>query len=162
MNKKLKLVFFFLVTFSSCVLFSGCTFPRIIVLKDPLSPVEHVNLGVAYEKKGEIDLALKEYKRAAKELPIAYLYIGNVYYQKKDLDKAEKYFKKTIKKDPKNADAYNNLAWLYYTKGRNLEEAERLVLKAIELNSSKVDIYSDTLSKIRELKKSNGGILERK
>ena len=162
MNKKLKLVFFFLVTFSSCVLFSGCTFPRIIVLKDPLSPVEHVNLGVAYEKKGEIDLALKEYKRAAKELPIAYLYIGNVYYQKKDLDKAEKYFKKTIKKDPKNADAYNNLAWLYYTKGRNLEEAERLVLKAIELNSSKVDIYGDTLSKIRELKKSNGGILERK
>ncbi len=162
MNKKLKLVFFFLVTFSSCVLFSGCTFTRIIVLKDPLSPVEHVNLGVAYEKKGEIDLALKEYKRAAKELPIAYLYIGNVYYQKKDLDKAEKYFKKTIKKDPKNADAYNNLAWLYYTKGRNLEEAERLVLKAIELNSSKVDIYGDTLSKIRELKKSNGGILERK
>jgi len=47
------------------------------------------------------------------------------------------------------------LAWLYYTKKENLEEAERLVLKAMDLNPSEGNIYKDTLEKIEELKKSN-------
>ncbi|MBU4344674.1 MAG: tetratricopeptide repeat protein, partial [Proteobacteria bacterium] len=133
----------------------GCSLPRIIVLDDPLTPEEHLTLGIAYEKSGELDPAIKEYKLAAKKLPLAYLYLGNVYFQKNELDEAEKYYKKTIKKDPQNADAYNNLAWLYYTKKENLEEAERLVLKALELNPSKENIYRDTLGKIEEFKKSN-------
>lgn len=144
-----------LLALSSLILFSGCSLPRIIVLKDPLSPEEHLNLGVAYEKKGEFDNAIKEYLRAAKKLPIAYLYLGNVYFQKNELDEAEKYYQKAIKKDPQNADAYNNLAWLYYTKKENLDEAKGLVLKALELNPSKEDIYRDTLEKIEEFKKSN-------
>ncbi len=125
--------------------------PRIIVLSDPLSPEEHLNLGVTYEKKGELENALEEYKKASKKLPMAYLYIGNVYFQKNEFDKAEFYYKKTIKKDPENADAYNNLAWLYYKKRENLKEAERLAIKAIELNPSKKENYSDTLEKIKEL-----------
>lgn len=132
----------------------GCAPPRIIVLDDPLSPEEHINLGVAYEKKEELDNALREYKVASKKNPSAYLYIGNVYFQKNEFDKAGSYYKKAIKKDPENADAYNNLAWLYYTKRENLDEAERLALKAIELNPSKKDIYKDTLEKITELKKA--------
>ena len=50
--------------------------------------------------------------------------------------------------------AMPNLAWLYYTKRKNIIEAEGLALKAIELNPSKKEIYNDTLKKIRELKKS--------
>ena len=110
MNKKHGVIFFFLISFSSLLLYSGCAFPRIIVLEDPLTPVEHVNLGVAYEKNGELESAIKEYKQAAKELPIAYLYLGNVYYQKNDLDRAEKYYKKAIKKEPGNADAHTKAA----------------------------------------------------
>ncbi|MBA7714086.1 hypothetical protein ES703_123100 [subsurface metagenome] len=68
------------------------------------------------------------------------------------MDKAEKYYKKAIKKEPQNADAYNNLAWLYYVQGKNLDEAESLVLRAMQLNPSKSDTYKDTLEKIRELK----------
>ncbi len=64
-----------LLAFSSLILFSGCSLPRIIVLKDPLSPEEHLNLGVVYEKEGEFDNAIKEYLKAAKKLPIAYLYL---------------------------------------------------------------------------------------
>lgn len=145
---------FISLLFAACcfVVFSGCSLPRIIVLDDPLTSEEHLHLGVAYEKRGELDPAIKEYKLAAKKLPLAYLYLGNVYFQKNELDEAEKYYKKTIKKDPRNADAYNNLAWLYYTKKENLEEAERLVLKALELNPSKGNIYRDTLEKIEELK----------
>lgn len=123
-------------------------------MKDPLTPEEHLNLGVAYEQKGEYDNAIAEYRLAAKKLPIAYLYLGNAHFQKNELVEAEEYYKKAIKRDPKNADAYNNLAWLYYRKGEKLEEAENLVLRAIELNPSKDNIYRDTLEKIREMKKS--------
>ena len=141
-------------------LFAGCAMPRIIVLDDPLSPEEHINLGVAYEKRGELDSALKEYGEASKRLPVAYLYMGNVFLQKNEFGRAESYYKKAIEKDPRNADAYNNLAWLYFVKKENLEGAESLVLKAIELNPSKKEIYQDTLDRIRDLKtleKAAGG-----
>jgi tetratricopeptide (TPR) repeat protein len=131
---------------------SGCALPRIIVLDDPLTPEEHLNLGVTYEQDGEFDNALKEYHTASEKLPLAYLYIGNIYFQKADLDEAESYYKKAVKKDPENADVYNNLAWLYYTKGENLDEAERFALRAIELNPSRRVIYEDTLKNIRDLK----------
>jgi len=127
----------------------SCTIPRIIVLDDPLIPEEHLNLGVTYEKQGDFDNALKEYKEASKKLPLAYLYMGNVYFQKKEYEEAEVHYKKAIKKDPVNADAYNNLAWLYFTKREKLDEAERLALKAIELNPLKKEEYGDTLEKIR-------------
>jgi tetratricopeptide (TPR) repeat protein len=127
----------------------GCALPRIIVLDDPLSPEEHLNLGVAYEQNKEFDSALKEYEKASKKLTIAYLYMGNIYFLKNEYSEAESFYKKVIDKDPKNADAYNNLAWLYYTRRENLDEAEDLTLKAIELNPLKKDIYQDTLEKIR-------------
>ncbi|MBI4684017.1 MAG: tetratricopeptide repeat protein [Nitrospirae bacterium] len=135
-----------------CSLLSSCALPRIIVLDDPLSPEEHINLGVAYENNGELDSALKEYKAAAKKLVIAHLYMGNIYFKKNELEEAEACYKKAIKKDPGIADAYNNLAWLYYTKKENLDYAEALALKASELNPSKKEIYKDTLEKIRLLK----------
>ena len=146
--KRFKIVFF-LIAFS---LLTSCSLPRIIILDDPLSPEEHINLGVVYEKKGEIDNALKEYKLASKKLPLAYLYMGNIYFQKNDFDEAESAYRKAIKKDSQNAEAHNNLAWLYYTKKENLDEAESLALKAIELNPAKKEIYQDTLVKIRGVK----------
>lgn len=136
------------------LLLSGCSIPRIIILKDPLTPEEHLNLGVAYEKQGELDAAIKEYKLAAENLPAGYLYLGNAHFQKRELGKAEKYYKKAIEKEPGNADAHNNLAWLYYTKKENLDQAENLALRALELNPAKESIYRDTLDKIREMKKT--------
>jgi tetratricopeptide (TPR) repeat protein len=143
-----------LITFLWSVMsLSSCSLPRIIVFEDTLTPEEHLNLGVAYEKKKEFDSAVRHYKLAAKNLPRAQLYLGNAYLLTGELDRAEKHYKKAIKNEPQNADAYNNLAWLYYVKGKALDEAERLALKAIEINPSKKDIYENTLSCIRGHKK---------
>ncbi len=132
---------------------SSCAFPRIIILKDPLTPQEHLNLGVAYEQRGELDAALQEYKQASKKLPGAYLYIGNVYFQRKEWDEAERNYRKVLRREPGNADAANNLAWLYYTQKQNLDRAETLARRAIELNPAKEEIYRDTLEKILQAKK---------
>ena len=131
----------------------SCSIPKIIVLQDPLTPEEHINLGVSYENKGELDAALKEYETASKKLPIAYLYIGNIYFQKNDFKNAEKNFKKAIKKT-EDPEAYNNLAWLYYTMNKNLEKAEKLARKAVELSPQSHD-FADTLNKIIERRKVN-------
>ena len=142
-------VLFFLIS-ALPILISGCSFPKIIILKDPLTPEEHLNLGVAYERRGELDSAIKEYQRAAEELPLALLHLGNAHFLKNQWKEAEVYYREAIEKNPKNADAYNNLAWLYYTRGENLEEAEALAQKALELDPSKNSTYEDTLEKVRE------------
>ena len=141
---------FLILIFSLTILSSGCSLPKITILKDPLTPEEHLNLGVTYERKGEFDQAIREYQAAGKKLPIAFLYLGNAYFLINDWDQAETCFKKAIKKDGKNAAAHNNLAWLYYQRGTNLEQAEALAQKALELDPSKSSIYRDTLEKVRE------------
>jgi len=146
----IKVICFMLL--SCCI--ASCSFPRIVILEDPLSPEEHLNLGVTYEMNGELDNALEEYKKASKSLPLAYTYIGNIYFQKGDFKNAEIYYKKAIEDDPCSADAHNNLAWLYYTEKKNLDEAENLVLEALQLDPSKKDIFQDTLEKIRGLKRA--------
>ena len=138
--------------FTLLIMFAGCTMPRIMIYDDPLSPEEHLKLGMAYEKDREFDNAIKEYKVAARRLPVAYFFLGNAHFQKNEWDQAEKYYKKAIRKEARNADAHNNLAWLYYMRGENLDKAENLALRAMELDPSKIDVYRDTLEKVRELK----------
>jgi tetratricopeptide (TPR) repeat protein len=127
---------------------SSCSLPRIMILRDPLTPEEHINLGVSYEKNNELDAALKEYEAASKGMPIAYLYAGNIYFQKKIYEEAESNYRIAISKT-KDPRAYNNLAWLYYVQGTNLEDAEGLALKAIELSPDSQE-FKDTLEKIAE------------
>lgn len=147
--KALNLCLFLL---SFVFLIGGCAVPRIVVLDDPLTSEEHINLGLAYEKKGMIQEALNEYRKAAKTVPVADYYIGNLYFQADELDLAEEYYKKALRRDQGNADALNNLAWLYYVKNENLDVAENLVLRALELNPLKSAQYRDTLEKIQSLR----------
>lgn len=130
------------------VLLASCSMPRILVLRDPLSPEEHINPGLSYEKNGEHDAALKEYKTAPKKPPIGYLYIGNILFQNHNYEGAEKAYKHTIYKtdDPR---AHNNLAWLYYISGMKLAEAETHARRAVELSPDNQD-FTDTLLKIME------------
>ncbi len=72
----------------------GCSrIPRIIVLEDPLTAPEHVELGVAYERKGELDLAQREYERALRKDAKFYrarVNLGNIFLAKKEYGKARK------------------------------------------------------------------------
>ena len=131
---------------------SSCTLPRIAVLHDPLTPEEHINLGVSYEKTGELDAALTQYEAASRKMPVAYLYMGNIYFRKNDPGNAERAYKRAIEKAG-DARAYNNLAWLYYTRDEHLEEAERLARKAVEMSPESTD-FKDTLEKIIEKRSS--------
>jgi tetratricopeptide (TPR) repeat protein len=146
---------FHLVLFLFFLTSSSCAIPKIIVLHDPLTPEEHINLGLTYEKKGETEGAVGEYKKAAKDLPIAYLYLGNIYYEKGEYSLAEGYYRKVIRKKPDVADAYNNLAWMFYRTGTNLKEAEALSQKALELDPSN-DTYKDTFNAIEGKIKQEG------
>ena len=133
---------------------ASCSLPRFRILNDPLTPEEHINLGVSYEKQGEFDGALKEYTAASRELPVAYFYMGNVYFQKNDIKGAASAYKRAIKKtgDPR---AYNNLAWLYYTHDMNLTGAEGLARKAVEIAPDSPD-FKNTLQKIIEKRRQQG------
>jgi len=44
-----------------CLIITGCSMPSIAVLHDPLTPQEHLQLGLSYEKKGLIEDAIKHY-----------------------------------------------------------------------------------------------------
>ncbi|MEJ2682997.1 MAG: tetratricopeptide repeat protein [Candidatus Sulfobium sp.] len=146
-NRLIMLVFLLSLAVASCAV------PHIIVLHDPLSPEEHVNLGLAYEKKGETRNAIREYTQAAKELPAAYVYLGNICYSVGAYAESERYYRTAIEKKPDLADAYNNLAWVLYTRGGDLREALRLAQKALALNPSDPR-YADTVDRIdRETEK---------
>ena len=137
------------------LLATGCGLPKITLIDDPLTPAEHLDLGRAYEDQGKLELAEKEYNLAARQNPLGHLYLGNLYFSQNDTDRAEKAYKKAIDGMPENFEAYNNLAWLYYTKRTRLERAEELAQKALDLApADKKDQPKDTLEKIKALRQS--------
>jgi Flp pilus assembly protein TadD len=105
-------------------------FPKVIVLDDPLDKQEHLELGLAYEQDGKLDLAEREYL-AADPIPQALLGLGNVYFQKGEHKQAEQCYRRLIREhgDP---HALNNLAFLYLIDGRDLEDAVSLAEKAVD------------------------------
>lgn len=123
----------------------GC-FSLISASKDPLSAEEHLELGVAYESSGELELARKEYEKALDKNPDlaqALINLGNVHYQRGDYSVAEKKYHRALKLSPQNGDIYNNLAWVYLSQER-FDQAHQAVTQALSLNPTHQHIYLDT------------------
>ncbi|MFA5808484.1 MAG: tetratricopeptide repeat protein [bacterium] len=109
------------------LLAGGCSrIPRIIVLEDPLTAAEHAELGVAYERKGELDLARREYERALQKdakFHRARVNLGNIFLAKKEYGKAREEYLLALELRPGDAEATNNFSWAAIFSGEGIDEA---------------------------------------
>jgi tetratricopeptide (TPR) repeat protein len=144
---------------------SGCSrLPKMTILDDPLEKHEHLTLGKAYEKEGNTELALKEY-RLAQPLDGAYLALGNLYFVKSEKDPpsrklAEQYYRKALNSAP-SPEAANNLAWLYYLDHKLLKVAEQLAQRAVnegikaKMSEENINSFRHTLKTIQQARENN-------
>lgn len=102
---------------------------------------------------GDFDRALAALSEAEKiaefgeqqaSLPFVWFNRGVVYERKKDFDLAEKWLRKTIEAQPHHHPAMNYLSYTWADRGVNLEEALKLVKKALEIEPENT-AYLDTL-----------------
>jgi Flp pilus assembly protein TadD len=111
------------------VALAGCgRVPRIIVLEDPLSAEEHVKLGVAYERKGELAPAAREYGRALKKDGKSFrarVNLGNVRLAEKKFGEAREEYLEALALRAADPEATNNLAWAAILSGDDREDALR-------------------------------------
>jgi Tfp pilus assembly protein PilF len=143
---RLLVLFIFILTFSCA---------RVVVLEDPLSAEEHINLGYIYEKQGKEELAKEEYLKAIKKDRRswkAYFNLGNLYATRGEWNRAEEYYLKAleIQRDP---DVLNNLAYTLHKKGEDCR-ALRLVKEAIKKGERQE--YKETLRDIENQIKERG------
>lgn len=66
--------------------------------------------------------------------------LHNVYAAMRDFVKAEEQLRLILQSDPNDATANNNLGYLWADQGKNLDEAERLIRKALELDQQQKKI----------------------
>ncbi len=135
------------------LLASGCSrVPKIIVLEDPLTAAEHVELGVAYERKGELDLALREYGKALRKDKThfqARVNLGNVYLAKKDFETARGEYLRALDLKPGDAEATNNLGWCAILSGEGIEEALVRMENTVSGPAGCLPAFLDTLGVLR-------------
>jgi len=94
------------------------------------------NLGVYYQKLGNIDNAIKEYEAVLMldpENAETHNNLGVIYREKNELDKAAEHYQFVVSLNPGMEEAHNNLGVIYYLKG-NYREAGAEYRKSLELN----------------------------
>ncbi|GAB4233628.1 MAG: hypothetical protein OHK0028_09480 [Deltaproteobacteria bacterium] len=129
---------------------AGCgRVPRIIVLEDPLSADEHVALGVAYERKGELGPAAREYERALRKDAKSFrarLNLGNVRLAEKRYAEARGEYLAALALRPGDAETTNNLAWAAILAGEALEDALSRLSAALSSRDARSPRPSDGLT----------------
>ena len=137
------------------LLLLSCSLPRVYVIEDPLTAVQHNELGYIYESQGKLDLAEKEYTQAVgkeKGWAVPHFNLGNVRFKMGDLKRAEGHYREAVEKDGTNPDFMNNLAYVLCEQSR-YDEAEQWISRALSISPKKE--YLDTQKKISSKKASS-------
>ena len=123
-----------------------------IVNKAPDQAAGHNNLGLNYMVRGKYPEAILSFlqaneldrnnSRIMNNLASAYLLNG-------DQDNALNIFKKTVGE----AEAYNNIGYLYMTQGR-FDEAEKALKKALQISPRFYTRAQENLDKLQEMRKA--------
>lgn len=109
---------------------------------------QHNDLGVALEKEGELEHALRQYKIARRKDPalvVAIVNAGNVCVKLNNLAGAVYYYQSALEREPDNPRALNNLAWVYILQGEKLPSAISLLERAIAADPDHRYLYLDSL-----------------
>ena len=116
--------------------------------------------GVAYNRKGEYDLAIADYDRAIEidpEFAGAYSNRGNVYDSQGKYDLAISDYNRAIELNPRYAAVYNNRGTAYHHKGEyGLAISD--YKKTIEINSTLVGVYFNMASAFESLARKKEAI----
>ncbi len=114
-----------------------------VVNKSPRKARGYNALGKAYEEKGNIDRAIKYYKKAIFVDPAystPHYNLGIAYIAKELIDEAIESYSNAINIDPSVAQFHNNLGIAYSLRGLN-DEAIRAFIKAINIRPSDAKSY---------------------
>ncbi len=129
-------------------------YEKTTLIKSDFSPA-FCNLGIAYHKLDNKNLAIKNYLIAVQldEKNFRALYnLANCYLDSDDLDNAERYYYKSIEIEPRNIHAYTSLFQIYDTSNNNdkLNEILSKAKKVFDKNP-----YINFMEGISEYKKKN-------
>ncbi|MDH7601460.1 MAG: tetratricopeptide repeat protein [Armatimonadota bacterium] len=107
--------------------------------------VAHTHLGLAYERMGNIEKALEQFRAAVDANPRyspAYTCLGAVLMRQGKLDEALAYFTRAVSLSPGVAEAHYNLG-LALLKKREYAAAAQAFRQAIKIRSDYADAYND-------------------
>jgi tetratricopeptide (TPR) repeat protein len=108
-----------------------------IVKKSPFKARAYDYLGLAYQKAGDLDTAILQYKKSLLLNPFyadVHNNIGIAYFEKGLVDNAISHFKHAIEINPYHADAHYNLGVAYGEKGLT-DKAYKEMRRGIELRN---------------------------
>ena len=138
----------------AAVALAGCG--HLVVLHDPLTAAEHNDLGVAYERSGQNELAGREYRKALRRdrhFAVARVNLGNLAAASGRWGEAERCYRAALSERPDDGDAMNNLASALLKRGRHLDEAEALASRAVALGG-RDSLYRATLAEVRAARRA--------
>jgi tetratricopeptide (TPR) repeat protein len=104
----------------------GVALARALATERPNVPSVHMVLGVLELKRGNAAQAVEAFRTASRLEPNAsraHFALGTAYEDKGEIGKAIEAYKKARSLEGKDPAPYNNIAWIYASQGRNLEEA---------------------------------------
>ncbi|MCP3978646.1 MAG: protein kinase [bacterium] len=101
-----------------------------LILRHPDRTSAMISLAYAYEKLGDLDSAVTEYRVASgisPEQDLIYIDLGRVAMLRGDYDGATRYLERALELDESNAISYENLGYLLWQRGGSATEPEQAV-----------------------------------